>query len=195
MKFQTREEVKQAAEESDESALLCSIEHYNQMLAASEKELREAKESKITGIGSLFCGLCMRNLFKVKYKGHCLMKIDCKTNCFTEWKFLNNLEDGKTPWPEVRAAMGEVRRVLQEKYDELYPRKDQIEADKKKEFEPIIIEGLGVSVEMHDSTLPFPIRIGVGFPDDVKSGVWSVNIIKQFIKALQSTIDHVEANK
>ncbi len=66
---------------------------------------------------------------------------------------------------------------------------------KKPEFEPIIIEGLGVSVEMHDSTLPFPIRIGVGYPDSIQSGIWDVNTTKQFIKALQSVVTHVEANK
>ncbi len=120
MKFQTKEEVKQAAKESDEAALLCSIEHYNQMFATSEKKLREARKSEITGIGSLFCGLCVRNLFKEKHKGRCLMKANCYSNCFTEWKLFYRLEKDKAPWPEVRAAMGEVRRVLQEKYDELY---------------------------------------------------------------------------
>ncbi len=79
--------------------------------------------------------------------------------------------------------------------DETYEKiKDQIETDKMK-FEKFAIAGLNVSVEMDDSTLPFPIRVGIGDSGEQKSDVWGVDTIRQFIKALQSAIDHVESNK
>ncbi len=194
MKFQTKEEVKQAAEESDEAALLCSIEHYNQMLAASEKELREARQSKITGAGSLFCGLCMRYLFEPKHQGYCPMKANCYATCFPEWKSFHELEGAKAPLPEIRAAMGEVRRVLQEKYDELYPRKDQIEADKKKEkpkFKPIIIHYGCFCVGADDGEITITPRT---LPSDEVCRQ-SPACVDNFISALQKAKAFVEANK
>lgn len=126
MKFQTKEEVKAAALESDEAALLCSIEHYNQMLAASEKELREAWRTCQVGIRSGFCAICKRHV-KI---GSCPMKRLCGGNCFDEWDYFRDIRYEKS-WPEIRAAMGEVRRVLQEKYDELYPKKKLTETEEK----------------------------------------------------------------
>ena len=185
MKFQTKEEVKQAAEESDESALLCSIEHYNQMLAASEKELREARYAKITGPGSGFCSLCNRYLYVTKRKGRCPMRADCRSNCFDEWHRLPKAEDDAT-WPEVRAAMGEVRRVLQEKYDELYSCKK--EEKKKPEFEPKEFCHIGVGVVQN--------RIVLRWCGTIKcSCVNTAKEAQRIVKFIQSAIDFVEANK
>jgi len=56
MKWLTREQVKQAAEESPEAALDCSILHYEQMQQATIREI-EAKESRF---GGSHCALCQR---------------------------------------------------------------------------------------------------------------------------------------
>ena len=88
------------------------------------------------------------------------MKADCNEACFQEWKdfakaspFMFNIivglfysEDSDTDWPKIRSAMCEVRRVLQEKYDELYSKKEE---PKKPEFEPIEICCLEVSVDSY----------------------------------------------
>ena len=128
MKFQTKEEVKAAAEKSDEAALLCSIEHYNQMLAASEKELREAVLKGETDVDVRYCALCSQHLYGAN---NCPMGKNCYGTCFDEWGNLQTALYGDS-WPEVRAAMGEVRRVLQEKYDELYggKKKEELKFEK-----------------------------------------------------------------
>ena len=125
MKWLTKEYIKEQSEISDETALLCSIEHYDQMLAARKKELLEGLKSRQVKIGSSHCALCLRHVTN----GNCPMKENCNYRCFAEWMRFYRLspifgkiyyDDTNLDWRKFRTAMREVRRVLQEKYDELY---------------------------------------------------------------------------
>ena len=145
MKWMTKEYVLEQAAISDPAALLCSIEHYDQMLAANLKKLNKAWEEKEVGIVGTHCALCQRH----QAKGTCPMKPDCGGRCFEEYTafgaaspFVYNIiggvfysKDSGKDWSEIRATMLEVRRVLQEKYDELYPKK----AEPKEGFVPVSI--------------------------------------------------------
>lgn len=77
MKWMTIEEIERAGQRSKKSALKASIKHHKQMLAATEKELREGDRNNASGLYGWLCALCERYtcsncpIHKIPKKGGC----------------------------------------------------------------------------------------------------------------------------
>jgi len=186
MKWMTKEYVREQAAISDEAALLCSIEHYDQMLMASEEEFRDAEDSGLVSLGTNHCAICVRRLH-LSLNKDCPMKHCCGGFCFSEWMTLNHRHNTRASWQNIRAAMGEVRRTLWEKYKELYRTAAKEKRVKKGEpkFIPIEINGTKIAVRFKSSESPYPIAIQVknrGFVSeqdpDLDSGRFNIHTIE-----------------
>lgn len=114
MKWLTKDYVRRQAQKSDEAALAVGIEHYDQMIAATAKEFKDAVEKKLVSIWSTHCGLCKRY---VGSNAICPLKgYSCIGACVDEWLCLRDeweaYKAGNNSWREVRKAMRAVRRKL-----------------------------------------------------------------------------------
>ena len=128
MKWMSEKYVKEQEPISDEAALLCSIEHYDQMLSASESEFQKGLAKGVVSIGSTHCALCQRRHSTNK----CVMENDhCDgKECFSQWRHLfeacYSWRYGRGPWLKVREGLVEVRRVLREKYEEVCREREKV---------------------------------------------------------------------
>lgn len=81
----TKEEVEKAAKESPRAAILCSIEHHQQLITASVKEIGEAERNEEVDLDSTFCALCKRTT-----EGSCakcpIYDGDEILSCCIEWR-------------------------------------------------------------------------------------------------------------
>jgi hypothetical protein len=79
----TKKQVKEAAEISDESAHACSINHWKQIVLATNKEYEEAYNKSNVNICADFCSLCKRHHHKQTI---CTLKENiCTSECISEW--------------------------------------------------------------------------------------------------------------
>jgi len=104
----TQEQVKQAAEHSDEMALMCSLNHWKQMLlAGKDKYFVGVYEEKVNHTQD-YCALCKRH----KSERNCPLEKNCDSHCVPEYR-----DWSRPTWEE-----GHIRMLnkLQETYNKLY---------------------------------------------------------------------------
>lgn len=114
IKWLTKAEIVKAAKESDEAALACSIEHYQQMCDATEEEFREAYPGKVN-INGENCALCQRYNSKGQGCETCLFQVNGRTNPLW-WEVKDALEEwekGKCPYSALHNVFHDVLTALQ----------------------------------------------------------------------------------
>lgn len=109
MELLTLEEIKQAAKESDEAALRCSITHYHQVLALGPKDFEEAKGDKLIDLSASYCALCQR-FYNAKLDIRC-----CQTCPLTLAGY--TCFDDESPWNKMRK---QIKSCLSSPKDEQY---------------------------------------------------------------------------
>jgi len=93
MKWLTCEQVRQAAKESLEAAITCSILHYEQIQQATIEEIEE----KVSMFSCAYCALCRRY-----YKAYKVERLRCR-DCPLE-KAGYRCEKANSPWRRVKWA-------------------------------------------------------------------------------------------
>lgn len=79
----TKEQVKEAAEISDECAHACSINHWKQIVLASDEEYLKANQAYKVSMKETFCSLCKRHFNKNTV---CTLSNSmCNGPCVSEW--------------------------------------------------------------------------------------------------------------
>ncbi len=92
MEWITKEEVEKAAKESLRAAILCSIEHHQQLITASVKEIGKAWCECKVSIGSAFCALCQLCENMGKGCAKCPIWGESSSEaCCIEWRDANDL--------------------------------------------------------------------------------------------------------
>jgi len=111
----TIEQVQEAANISDEAALVCSINHHKQMLLAGWDKLQEAMNDGDVNQSATYCALCKRNYMTKD----CPLKKNCIGGCIPEWKELARAKEDNF----IEAQINMLNK-LQETYNKLYGQTD-----------------------------------------------------------------------
>ena len=124
MKWLTEAQVQAAAKKERQEVLACSLEHWNQLVAATRVELRKAERDGVA-FASGPCALCEHYSCR---SGHCpLCKAgQCCNNRGSVWKGADRAwqkitwdrDNTKTAWTRWQTAAKVMRDLLQRLYDE-----------------------------------------------------------------------------
>ncbi len=90
IKWMRINEIRWASEESKKAAVICSIEHYKQMLSATQHQLMHAFVNGLTNINSKYCAICYRYLNNEDREHEsCPLCSRQSKNCCREWQQIN----------------------------------------------------------------------------------------------------------